>query len=242
MTPEFVAQSPGVSAVRPVASNRNERARSARRVFLTLSGTEYLPPTLAHRAGGLAMSDSTSKLSGAAPAAGAAEALRSGAADAMAKISDIANQAVGEAKKSASSLASAATERAKDAAQERIAGGADLLGHLAASVRVAARELDPNAPHLAGFAREAAGRIDDFSHEFRDKSVEELLDTAAQFAQRQPAVLFGATAACGFLLFRMIKTASSAANAEAGGLREENDGAPPHAEAPPITSGQFHGQ
>jgi ElaB/YqjD/DUF883 family membrane-anchored ribosome-binding protein len=187
------------------------------------------------------MSDSTNTRSGATTASSAAEAVRSGAADAMAKISDVAQQAMGEAKKSASTLASAATERAKDAVEERIAGGADLLGQVAASVRVAARELDPTAPQLAGFAREAAERIDDFSREIRDKTVEELLETSSDFARRQPALLFGAAAACGFLLFRMIKTASSAASEEAARFGEQRYGVAPHAESPPIISGQFHG-
>jgi hypothetical protein len=185
------------------------------------------------------MSDSTDTRSGATSAASAAEAVRSGAADAMAKISDVAQQAMGEAKKSASTLASAATERAKGAVEERIAGGADLLGQVAASIRVAARELDPDAPQLAGFACEAAERIDDFSHQIRDKTVEELLETSSDFARRQPAMLFGAAAACGFLLFRMLK---SAAREEAGRFGEQSHGMAPHAESPPIISGQFHGQ
>src|SRR5215470_56241 len=156
------------------------------------------------------MSDSTSTRSGATMSS-AGEAIRSTATDAMAAVSDAAQQAMGEARKSASSLASAASERAKDAVQERISGGADMLGHLAAAVRAAARDLDPNAPQLAGFAREAAGRIDDFSQDIRDKSVEDLMQTSSDFARRQPAVLFGAAAACGFLLFRLIKSASAAA-------------------------------
>jgi hypothetical protein len=185
------------------------------------------------------MSDSTSTRSGTAPS-GTAETLRTTAADAMAKVSDVDQQAMGEAKKSASSLASAATERAKDAVEERISGGADLLGHVASSVRAAARELEPNAPQLAGFAREAAGHIEDFSNEIREKSVEELFETSSEFARRQPAVLFGAAVACGFLLFRMIKTASSTGT-EASGFREESYGVAPLPESPPITSGQFHG-
>jgi ElaB/YqjD/DUF883 family membrane-anchored ribosome-binding protein len=185
------------------------------------------------------MSDSTSTRSGTT-ASGTAETLRSTAADAMAKVSDVAQQAMGEAKKSASSLASAATDRAKGAVEERISDGADLLGHVASSVRAAARELEPNAPQLAGFAHEAAGRIEDFSHDIREKSVEELFETSSEFARRQPAMLFGAAAACGFLLFRMLKTASSAAS-EAAGFREENYGVAPLPESPPITSGQFHG-
>src|SRR5262249_10815045 len=158
--------------------------------FLPLSGTKHYLSTLVPRAGGSPMSDSTSTRSGAGTASGAAETLRSTAADAMAKVSDVAQQAMGEAKKSASSLASAATERAKDGGQERISGGPELLGHLASSVRAAARELEPNAPQLAGFAHEAAGRIDDFSHDIQEKSVEELLETSSEYARRQPAMLF----------------------------------------------------
>jgi len=183
------------------------------------------------------MSDSTSTRSGAT-ASSTGETIRSSAADAMGAISDAAQQAIGEAKKSASSLASAASERAKDAVQERISGGADMLGHLAAAVRAAARDLDPNAPQLAGFAREAAGRIDDFSQDIRDKSVEDLIQTSSDFARRQPAVLFGTAAACGFLLFRLIKSASGVAG---DGRFEPNYVGAPHAESPPITSGQFHG-
>jgi ElaB/YqjD/DUF883 family membrane-anchored ribosome-binding protein len=185
------------------------------------------------------MSDSTNTRSGTA-ASGTAERLRSTATDAMSKVSDAAQQAMDEAKKSASSLASAATERAKGAVEERISGGADLLGHVAASVRAAARELEPNAPQLAGFAHEAASRIEDFSHDIREKSVEELFETSSEYARRQPAVLFGAAAACGFLLFRLIKTASSTAS-EAAGFGEESYGVAPLPESPPITSGQFHG-
>src|SRR5215831_4663713 len=145
------------------------------------------------------MSDSTGTRSGTAPSA--AEALRSNAADAMGKISDAAQQAMGEAKKSASSLAAAATERAKGAAQERISDGADFIGHVAASIRAAARDLDPNAPQVAGFVHEAADRIDEFSRDIRTKTVEELFETTSDFARRQPAMLFAAAAACGFFLF-----------------------------------------
>ena len=187
------------------------------------------------------MSDPTSTRSDAGTASGAADTLRGTAADAMAKVSDVAQQAVDEAKKSASSLASAATERAKNAAHERISGGADLLGHVAASVRAAARELEPNAPQLAGFAHEAAGRIEDFSRDVREKSVEELLETSSDFARRQPALLFGAAAACGFLLFRMIKSTSSTAREPGVRFGEEAYGVEPLPESPPITSGQFHG-
>jgi ElaB/YqjD/DUF883 family membrane-anchored ribosome-binding protein len=189
------------------------------------------------------MTDPTSTRSGVGTVPSATEALRSNATDAMAKLSNIAQQAVGEAKKSASSLALAATERAKGAVQDQISSGADLIAHVAASTRVAARDLDPNAPQIASFVREAADRMDEFSRGIREKSVDELIETSSDFARRQPAVLFGAAAAVGFLLFRMIKTTSSAPGEHGGftGSSHVPPAASPHAEAPPKTSGQLHG-
>jgi ElaB/YqjD/DUF883 family membrane-anchored ribosome-binding protein len=170
--------------------------------------------------------------------------LRGQAADAMAKVSDVAQQAVGEAKRSASSLAAEATQRAKGALQERIVTGADLIGHMAASTRVAADSLDPNAPQIAGFVREAGERMEEFSRGVRDRSIDDLIETSTDFARRQPAALFGAAAACGFLLFRLFKASSSSSFAPAerrdGGHRP-GDVYPRQAESPPITSGQFHG-
>jgi ElaB/YqjD/DUF883 family membrane-anchored ribosome-binding protein len=158
----------------------------------------------------------------------------------MAKVSDVAQQAVGEAKRSASSLAAEATQRAKGALQERIVTGADLIGHMAASTRVAADSLDANAPQIAGFVREAGERMEEFSRGVRERSIDELIETSSDFARRQPAALFGAAAACGFLLFRLFK-ASSAADQRRNGGHRAGDVYPSQAESPPITSGQFHG-
>jgi ElaB/YqjD/DUF883 family membrane-anchored ribosome-binding protein len=192
------------------------------------------------------MSEPNSTRSDLPTASSAAPDLRSKAADAMSKFSDAAQGAVGEVKKTASSLASEATELAKGAAQKQIVSGADLIGHVAASTRAAAETLDPNAPQIAGFVREAGDRIDEFSRSLRDRSIDELIQTSSDFARRQPAVLFGAAAACGFVLFRLFKAASSsaAASSHANGPRPGAGGPrPPYssAESPSITSGQFHG-
>jgi ElaB/YqjD/DUF883 family membrane-anchored ribosome-binding protein len=169
--------------------------------------------------------------------------LRSKAASAMSTLSDAAQGAVGEAKKTASSLASEAAELANGAAQKQIASGADLIGHVAASTRAAADNLDPNAPQIAGFVRDAGDRIDEFSRSLRNRSVDELIETSSDFARRQPAVLFGAAAACGFVLYRLFKAASSSANGpQQGAGGSPRPGGPyTSAESPSITSGQFHG-
>jgi hypothetical protein len=78
---------------------------------------------------------------------------------------------------------------------------------MADSVRSAADSLDERVPQLAQLARGTADRIEDFSESIRDQSAAELFQSAADFARRRPSVLFGATAAIGFLLYRLATVA-----------------------------------
>jgi ElaB/YqjD/DUF883 family membrane-anchored ribosome-binding protein len=171
--------------------------------------------------------------------------LRSRASDAMSKVGEVAQQAAGEAKRSAASLATEAGERGKAMLQERVASGIGLVGHVAASTKAAAENLDPNAPQLAGLLREAGDRMDRFSRDIRDKSVDELLQTTSGFARRQPVVLFGAAAACGFMLFRLFKAASPSGigrhHQQQGGREWPTGGVEPRDPAAPPITGQFHG-
>ena len=71
----------------------------------------------------------------------------------------------------------------------------------------------------AGLVRGAADKIDEFASSTRDKTVEELFETASDFARRQPAVVFGAAAAAGFLLFRILKVAPSSGASQGASVR-----------------------
>jgi ElaB/YqjD/DUF883 family membrane-anchored ribosome-binding protein len=128
------------------------------------------------------------------------------AGDAFAQGSEALQQAGRQAKEAASSLASEANRKVKGLMNQQIGAGADLVGHVAESVRSAADNLDRNAPQLAGLVRGAADRIDEFSESVRDQSMEELWQSASQFARRKPALVFGAAATCGFLLVRLLRT------------------------------------
>ena len=94
-----------------------------------------------------------------------------------------------------------------------------MIGHVAESVRAAADNLKQNSPQLAGLVRGAADKIDEFASGTRDKTVEELFETASDFARRQPAVVFGAAAAAGFLLFRILKVAPSSGASQGASAR-----------------------
>jgi ABC-type transporter Mla subunit MlaD len=130
---------------------------------------------------------------------------------AMAKVKEAAQHAGSQAKEAMTSLSSQATSTVRDALNQQVNAGADAASHVAESVRRAADNLDQNLPQLGSLARGAAAKIDALSVEARNKSVDELFQTASDFARRQPALVFGAAAVIGFALFRVLK---------AGGLNE----------------------
>lgn len=135
------------------------------------------------------------------------------ARDAASKVTDTAQRVAQRAKEgvsdTASSLAADARTRVKSLIGEKVASGAELIGHVAESTRRAADNLDPNAPQLSGILRDAGARLEEFSQTVRHKSVDELVETATQYARRQPALLFGAAAVAGFALVRLFKAGSA---------------------------------
>ena len=136
------------------------------------------------------------------------------ASDTMSKVAETAQQAARQAadglSQTASTLASDAQSRIKGLMSERLAIGAELIGHLASSTRRAADDLDPKAPQISGLLRDASARMQEFSRTVQDKPVDELIKTASNYARRQPAVLFGAAAVVGFALLRLFKSDSVA--------------------------------
>lgn len=138
------------------------------------------------------------------------------ASDSAAKVSDAAQAAGQKAKDTASALAGQAGEHVKGMLNDQVNVGADLVGHVADSVRAAADTLQPNSPQLASMARLAASGIDDFSDRLRDRRVEDLYQEASDFARRQPAAVFGMAALAGFFFFRVVKADSRSSQYGAG--------------------------
>jgi ElaB/YqjD/DUF883 family membrane-anchored ribosome-binding protein len=141
------------------------------------------------------------------------------AGDAKSKIGEVAGEVADEAKRSAATLASEANNKMWDFMDEQAGAGANLVGHVAASTRLAAEDLERNAPQLAGLVRDVSRKMEQFSQEIRGQSVNQLMRRSSDFARERPAVMFGAAAACGFFLFRLFK-AGSAVSTE--GSRSQN--------------------
>jgi ElaB/YqjD/DUF883 family membrane-anchored ribosome-binding protein len=144
--------------------------------------------------------------------------VRAKASEAVSKLADVAQQAGSQAKRTASSLASDANQKAKGFLNQQVASGAELAGHVADSARCAADNLDQNAPQLADLVRGAAKKVEEFSRDLQGQTVEDLVRTASDFTRRQPAVVFGLASLAGFLLFRVLKS-DAPSSSEHGYLR-----------------------
>jgi ElaB/YqjD/DUF883 family membrane-anchored ribosome-binding protein len=147
------------------------------------------------------------------------EDVRSKAGEAMNKVADAAQQVGEQAKQQASSLAADAKEKTKGYLNQQVSTGADLANHMAESIKCAADNLDPKAPQIASLVRSAADRLNSFSDEMREQSVDDLLRTASDFTRHQPAVVFGLASLTGFFLFRALKAKPSHAS---GGSRADD--------------------
>lgn len=99
---------------------------------------------------------------------------------------------------------SAATSRAKDLLKQQLTDGGDLVAHIAQSTRLAGDHLDREVPQLGSLVKRAASSIEDVARGMRDRSIEEVVQTAFDFGRRQPALLFGITAVLGYLAFRLV--------------------------------------
>ena len=124
---------------------------------------------------------------------------------ALSKVGEAAQRAGSHVKEAATSLATEAGEKAKGFIDQQVASGADFLGYVGHSARVAADTLHPDAPQLAGFVRGVATSVSDLSDTVRGQSPEALLETASDYVRNNPALVFSAAAACGFTLARLLQ-------------------------------------
>jgi hypothetical protein len=158
------------------------------------------------------------------------------AGETASKVADAARQAGDQAKQTASSLASDATKQAKGFLNMQVTAGADMVDHVVDSARIAAENLEQQAPQLAGLVRSVADRAEEFSQDLRGQTVEGLVRTASDFTRKQPALVFGLASLAGFLAFRVLKSrpAEESADQYRGTKRFERSGGARR-------GGQFHG-
>lgn len=138
--------------------------------------------------------------------------MRDKAQQAFSRASDMARDAGEKAKQAASETASSVTRGVKDLLNQQLGTGADLAGHFANSVRLAADDLARQSPMAAGFVRSFANTVDGYAEGLHDQTVDQLARSASDYTRRQPALVFGLAAMAGFFVFRTMKSAQSVAS------------------------------
>ena len=119
------------------------------------------------------------------------------------EVSGTASTVARHVKETVSSVTSTANDKVQEVLDQQVSKGAELIGNIASSIRAAAGDLEGSSPQLAGLVRGTADRVDAFSEALLGKSAGELISEGADFARRQPAIVFGAMTLLGFGLYRL---------------------------------------
>ena len=131
------------------------------------------------------------------------------ASQALSQASDAARDAGTKARQAAADTASNVTDQVKQTLDRQIGAGANMAGHFANSMRLAADDLGSQSPLLSGAVRSFADRVEEYADVVKDRSAEDLVRAASDFTRRQPALVFGLAALAGFVVFRTVKSAPS---------------------------------
>jgi ElaB/YqjD/DUF883 family membrane-anchored ribosome-binding protein len=113
----------------------------------------------------------------------------------------------------ASDLKSQATDKARELAVQGKDKTVGALDNVVKLVEEAAGTIDEKVGTQYGaYARRASESVAGFASTLRAKDVDELFQDAREAVKKSPAIAIGAAAAVGFLLARVIKSASSPAD------------------------------
>ena len=82
------------------------------------------------------------------------------------------------------------------------------LDGLVSIVQDIAAQVESVGGPFAGYARQAAGLVDELQSALRDRDVGDLLDDGRDLIRRQPAVALGVAVVAGFVAARLFKSGS----------------------------------
>ncbi len=125
---------------------------------------------------------------------------------AVSMASHAASDAAEKVKQAASETASSIADQVKGLLDEQVGNGANVVVHLADSAKLAAEDLNRNAPQLAGLLQGVAQRLEDYADNLQGQSIDQLWHSASNYTRRQPAVVFGLAALAGFFALRTFKS------------------------------------
>jgi hypothetical protein len=86
------------------------------------------------------------------------------------------------------------------------ARGVQAMRSLARAIDTAASGLEPDSPRIARTVHDAARGVNGLSDRLSNRTVDEMIESAAEFARAQPALFIGGSIAAGFAFGRFFKS------------------------------------
>jgi len=136
------------------------------------------------------------------------------AGDALRASSDVAQDKLNEAAESAKDVASEAADHLNEKAREKQQSGADFIERFAGNIRDAAHAFESDTPFAARGINSAAEYVEDAAEKIRNGSFRDLVDSASDFAKRQPAAFLGISVLAGFAAVRFLKASPEQASSQ----------------------------
>jgi len=127
-------------------------------------------------------------------------------------LAEEAKQTASHAQQVAGELADQVKREASTRLSSQIEHVADGLGGATGALRNLSGELrQQDQSALAGFADQAASKIEGASSYLKGKDLDQIVDDVEQFARRQPAMFIGGAFTVGLLAARLLKSSGSTA-------------------------------
>ncbi len=127
-------------------------------------------------------------------------------------------------KDAAGGVASEAGRVAETRASETMTKVGDTLEQVAQAVREAGSGMREQQPQIAGFADTAAEQVERASQYLREHDAREALDTAQDFARRQPIAVVAGGLVLGLAVGRLLRTAGTAGRGGQGSSQFQSYG------------------
>jgi hypothetical protein len=99
-------------------------------------------------------------------------------------------------------------EQTQRIAEEQKSAAADRIGGVAEATERAADDLAREMPQAADALHAVAQRLDSAASALRERSIDEWINGAREFARNQPIAFFAGAVATGFALSRFLKSSS----------------------------------
>jgi hypothetical protein len=119
------------------------------------------------------------------------------------------SSAAEQVQRTAGATAGRIKDRAREAAEQQKEAGADQIGGVAEAMEAAAGELEQQMPMVAEYIEDVAGQLGSMASALRERSIDDMLGSAAGFARRQPGLFFAGAVAAGFALSRFAKSSGN---------------------------------